>query len=228
MRSAADNVGRVYEFWTGRQRVAGKTTALRSRVRWLAHRKSISSVWVFDRLGEWSRPDNVKRLGIRSVRVYDRERDYVIDEELPRVVVWRLGTDPDRYGRVLAEARAIGDVAIVLDEAYEFAPTGSRWTGSIILREIVLAGAHLPRRSDGEMRPTHLIVAAQFPKSVHHLVWSQAYTVMAGRLSGKNSFDWLRDNFGEEIESRARDLDPYHWICVHGTRPDMPGYGPEG
>ncbi len=228
MRVVAEKEGRIYEFWTGRQRVAGKTTALRSRVRWLAGHRSVLSVWVFDRLNEWGRPDALARLGVRSTAIYRRFSDYHDAEEHPRVVIWQLGAAAANYDRVLAEAAQLGDVAIVLDEAYEFAEAGGSWTGSEVLRSIVFAGAHLPRRRDGEMRPTHLIVACQYPKSVHSQIWQQAYTVMVGVLAGKAAFTWVRDNFGDEVEGYARDLKPFEWLCVHGERPELPGYGKDG
>jgi hypothetical protein len=229
MRVVAEQEGRIYECWFGRQRVAGKTTALRARVRWLARHTSVQSVWVLDRGREWGRPENIRRLKVASVALYRSFSDYHADGEIPRVVLWQLGPRAESYTRVLSEAASLGDVAIVIDEAYEFAEAGSTWTGSEILRSIVFAGAHLERREDGEMRPCHLIVAAQYPKSIHYAIWQQAYTVMVGQLAGKSSFTWIRDNHGEEMEERARKLKPFEWLMVHGRqRPELPGYGKKG
>lgn len=213
---------RVFEFWCARQGT-GKTTALRSRVRSLAKMRSVVSVWVFDRLNEWV----PKSLGLNSVEVVRSIAQYLSLDCIPRVVIWQLGRHVSQYVRPMVEAVELGDVVVVIDEAYEYAPTGARWTGPEILRDIVLAGRHLPR-ADGAIRPTHLIVATQYPRTVHHLVWSQAYCVMVGLTSGEQTAAWLRDNYGDKALETARALKPYQWAAVHGEKPPMPGYGVNG
>jgi hypothetical protein len=213
---------RVYELWIGAQK-SGKTTALRARVRWLAHMRSVTSVWVFDRLNEWQ----PGQLGLKSCSVYKHTSDFLRNDEIPRVVIWKLGTEIAPYESVLAEAVRLGDVAIVLDEAYEWAPAGAVWTGSHVLREIVLAGRHL-EAVDGELHATHLIVAAQYPKSMHLLLWSQAYTVLVGKFSGEATAEWIRGNFGKTALSECEALGQFRWTAVRGERPDLPGYGPNG
>lgn len=215
-------LSRAFEMWIGEQ-ASGKTTALRARVRCLAHMRSVTSVFVFDRLREWS----PAALGIKSCEIYRRHADYLAKEEIPRVVIWQLGSAVDPYERVIAEAVRLGDCAIVIDEAYEFAPTGATWTGSHILRECVLAGRHL-QRHDGELRPVHLIIATQYPKSVHHLMWSQANAIIVGRFSGENTSSWIVANFGKEHLTACEKLKLYHWHACRGEMPDLPGYGPNG
>jgi hypothetical protein len=215
--------GRIYEFWSARQRM-GKTTALRSRAVDLARTPSVSSVFWPDLKGEI----DPRRLPLKSVAIWHSMSDYYNAEELPRLVVWRLGHDPDAYRPMFALAGALGDIAVLIDEAYEFAPSGARFTGPDELRAIVLAGAHLPREEDGVMRPCHLIVAAQYPRSIHHLMWAQAYTVMCGVSSGENTFQWLRANFSTpsfDAVTAVAELDPYEWVTLRGARPRLPGYG---
>jgi hypothetical protein len=223
-RTIADTAGgRVYEFWSARQR-QGKTTAARSRVVDLAHHASVKGVWVLDRLGEWRPRD----LPLRSCVVCHSIGEFEALDTFPRCVIWHLGANAENYQGVLREAIRVGDIALVLDEAYEFAPSGSRWTGSEELRDIVLAGAHLARESDGEMRPTHLIVLTQYPKTVHHLLWAQAYVVMVGVSSGSQTFAWLRENFSTpdyDAEAAVSALRDYEWENVRGERPALPGYG---
>lgn len=214
--------GRVYELWCAKQR-AGKTTAIKCRAVDLARHPSVASVWVLDRLGEWTPGD----LPIKSCVVWRDLSELRRSDELPRLVIWRRGSDAAAYLSILQEAIAIGDVAIIIDEAYEFAPSGARWTGSDDLQSIVLAGAHLPRRADGELRPCHLVVACQYPKTIHHLMWSQAYTIMVGASSGENTFEWLRANFSTpdyDAPGAVARLKLYRWECVRGDRPSLPGY----
>lgn len=215
--------GRVYEFWTAKQR-AGKTTAIKARAVDLARHPSVHSVWILDRLGEWAPRD----LPLASVVIWHDLADLARANEMPRLVIWRRGQDAEAYTSILAEAIALGDIAIFIDEAYQFAPSGARWTGTDELQSIVLAGAHLPRRDDRELRPCHLVVAAQYPKSVHHLMWAQAYTIMVGASSGENTFEWLRQNFSTpdyDAPARVAALPLYSWECVRGKRPALPGYG---
>jgi DNA helicase HerA-like ATPase len=164
---------------------------------------------------------------LQSVAIVRSTSAYLQLEEIPRVVIWQLGRHVSQYVRPMLEAVELGDVAIVLDEAYEYAPSGARWTGPDVLRDIVLAGRHLAR-ADGEIRPTHLVVATQYPRTVHHLIWSQAYTVMVGVVAGEQTASWLRDNFGDQALAAVRELKPYQWQAVAGVRPEMPGYGPNG
>jgi hypothetical protein len=175
-------------------------------------------------LAEWAPRD----LPVRSCVICRSIGEWDSLDEFPRVTIWRLGSRAEAYTPLFREAVALGDVAIILDEGYEFAPAGSSWTGREELREIVLAGAHLARASDGDLRPTHLLVATQYPRTVNLLLWSQAYTVMVGVSSGDATFKWLRENFdapkysASEVVAR---LKPYQWECVRGERPALPGYG---
>lgn len=222
-----NNEKRIFEFWAGRQLIAGKTTALRARARWLASKASVRAVWW---LGLGMKVETEKfELPPESVRVYESFADYLNDGEFRRIVVWQLGEDPSEYTAVIQEASELGDIALIIDECYEFAPAGAVWTGSHALKRVVLAGRHLPRRVDGEDRPTHLLIAAQYPRTVHHLVWSQAATVMCGVLSGENSFDWVRSNFGRTALAQVQALKPHEWLMLFGEkRPALPGYGPNG
>jgi hypothetical protein len=216
--------GRVYEFWTARQR-AGKTTAIKCRAVDMALHPSVHSVWVLDRLGEWN-PRDLRP--VKSVAIWHDLGELRHASEMPRIVVWRCGQDAAAYTSILREAAALGDIVVILDEAYEFAPGGAAWTGTPELRAIVLAGAHLPRKSDGELRPCHLIIAAQYPKSCHHQMWAQSYTIMCGLSAGENTFQWLRSNFSRpdyDAAGRVSSLHLYEWECVRGERPALPGYG---
>lgn len=217
---------RMFEFYAGRQRQAGKSTALRARARWCARKASVRAVWWLD-IGNEVDPARF-HLPPESVRVYRSVSDYHADDEFPRVVVWKLGENVDDYTPVIVEAVELGDVALFVDEFYEFAPSGMGWTGSRVLRKVVLAGAHQSRRDDGAIRPTHLFVATQYPRSIHHLVWSQAATVMCGVLSGEQSYDWVKANFGKEALAKVQALRPHEWICLFGKRPELPGYGVDG
>lgn len=216
-------IPRVFEVWVGEQR-SGKTTALRARVRWLARMRSVTSVWVLDRLREWT----PGQLGLTSCVVCRSLADYLKQrEEIPRVIIWQLGTDVAAYERVLGEAVYLGRIALVVDEAYEWAPAGATWTGSKTLREIVLAGRHLEDGA-GELCETHLLIAAQYPRSMHHLMWSQANVVMVGRFSGENTSRWLAQNFGKPTLARCAALPEFGWCAVRGERPPLSGYGPQG
>jgi hypothetical protein len=217
---------RMFEFYAGCQLLAGKSTALRARARWCASKASVKSSWWLD-IGNEVDPARF-HLPPAAVRVYRSTSEYFADEEFPRVAVWKLGEDVESYTPVIAEAVELGDIALFIDEFYEFAPSGMGWTGSKILRRVVLAGRHQPRRDDGDIRPTHLFIATQYPRTIHHLVWSQAATVMCGVLSGEQSYDWVRANFGKEQLVRVKALKNHEWLCLKGTRPALPGYGADG
>jgi hypothetical protein len=213
---------RIFETWIARQR-AGKTTALRSRVRALYRDTGIRSVWVLDALGEW--PDG---LGLADVVEVDRA-SYLdkTSHGFPRVCLWRV--DPDdklTIAFIWQEAVAQGDIALILDEASLYAP-GPHWTGEPMLKRIVLQGRHLPDMC-GKLRPTHLIVAVQYPRLVNHLVWSQSPVIMVGQVAGESTRKWIASNFGDPILAEADRVRPFGWIAVRGIKPSMPGYGPTG
>lgn len=176
---------RIFEFWTGGQ-ASGKTWQLRRRIAELAKRPSIRSVFVCDRLGEY----------LDCGEVFYKLSDFLTKEKLPRVCVFNFGIHADLYRPVFKHAIGNGKVVLILDEAYDFAPTGSSWRGADDLLQIVLAGRHL-RNWENELCQVHLLVATQYPRQVHHSIWSQAATVCASRLTGDNAADWLRGNFGK-------------------------------
>lgn len=214
---------RIFELWIARQKT-GKTTALRSRVRALYHDRGIRSTWVLDTLGEW--PGALDLVDVTAVT--PESYDQVTAAGLPRVMIWRV--DPDDHDTlewIWQEAIAQGDVALVLDEGYLYAP-GPHWRASVLLKRIVLQGRHLPdmRR---ELRPTHLIISAQYPRTLHLLVWSQADTILVGQIEGRATLQWCADNFAEPAQLETiRELRPFQWIALRGSRPPMPGYGPDG
>jgi len=202
---------RRYEMWIGEQK-SGKTHNLRRRIRVLATRRSVTSVFVCDRIGEYS--DLGER--VRSFAEYVE----IAADTIPRIVVFQLGPDADRYDVVFREALELGHCAIVLDEAYEFAPSGSTWRGSARLKQIVFSGRHLPN-IDGDECPTHLLIAAQYPRSVDHNLWGQAYTILSAKLRAENSRKWISGNFGDDALRRADALGEYQWTALRGSLPSL-------
>lgn len=184
---------RIFEFYAGGQ-ASGKTYQLRKRVEELAQKKSITSVFVCDRIGEY------EDLGV----VCRKLADYYQHEHIPRIVIFSLGLDVTAYEPVFDEAIDQGGCVIVIDEAHEFAPGGSAWRGAESLHRVVLAGRHI-RNCQNKICQTHLVIATQYPRQCHHSMWSQAETIKASILRGDLASDWIRGNFGKPAaETNAR------------------------
>jgi hypothetical protein len=200
---------RIFEVWIGNQ-ASGKTYQLRHRIRALAKRPTIRCVAVLDRLGE---------LGDEG-EVFGSMADFhaLCRDELPRVAVFQFGVLPAAYAGVFELAEFEGDFCIVIDEARSMAPAGSSWTGSAVLERIALAGRHL-RNVAGELRPTHIVCATQYPRSIHISLREQARTIMCGQLTGENALDYVRGEFGAEALARVAGLSQWQWTCVQGRDP---------
>ena len=201
---------RHYEIWIGEQS-SGKTHQLRRRIRVLEQKHRITAVFVCDRLNEYG------DLG----EVVHNFGDYAAasDETIPRVVVFQFGPSAEDYELVFREALELGGCVIVLDEAYEFAPTGHVWR-SDQLKMVVLSGRHLPN-AEGKECVTHLLVATQYPRSVHHQLWGQARTVMVGKIAGENARQWVKLNFGQPALDRVDQLEPWEWRKLRGPMPEL-------
>jgi len=205
---------RVYDFYVGRQS-SGKTFTLKRRANYLAYRTRATSVFVLDTQYEWSDvwPDalSVESWGDYLAEMHEREF-------YPPVVVFQLGIEPDAYREVFLEAIAVGDVVLVIDEAYTFAPAGSTWRGDSDLRRIVYAGRHL-RNADGELSTVGIIAATQRPRSVHLDLWTQANNIVTTRVEGDNVRKWIAENFGSEHLAPVADLPQYRWHVLRGSMP---------
>lgn len=193
---------------------SGKTYQLRRAVVWYARQHRVSSVFVCDRVGEFSGLEG----DVSIVRDGDDWDDVEQLFRLPRVVVFQHGLDGAAYDYVFHEAILEGDCVLVLDEAWEYAPQGARWVGSEHLQQIVLAGRHLAN-ARGELRPTHLIVATQYPRTVYHLIHGQANTVLCSRVEGEATQQWMRANFAEDRVALANAAQDREWVALRGTLP---------
>lgn len=226
-RELASADERYYEVWISRQQ-RGKSTALRARARALSRDPAVSSVWIIDRSNEWP-----GRFEIEFTR-YGDVADYIRDssEEIPRVIVWQLGKDVEKYEDVFKEAIYLGGVALIIDECYKFAESGQKWQ-SDALEDICLAGRHL-ENSDGELDRVHLILAVQYPKTMRHLLWSQSNEVYCGQIVGELSRKWVHGNFNREgfdalyfVDNVPR-FDFVPLLEPERGLPPLPGYGPKG
>jgi hypothetical protein len=154
-------------------------------------------------------------------------------EHVPPVIVWQLGKDVEPYSEVFAEAIYIGDVALLIDECYKFAPAGPRWTGSDDLERICLSGRHL-ENSEGEQQRIHLILALQYPRTMHHLLWSQADEVYCGQIIGEQSRQWVHRNFYRadfDALAYVDQIERYDFVpLLEPDRglPELPRYGAKG
>jgi len=207
-------MNRIFEIWCGEQR-SGKTYQLADRIAALRVRPSIRCVLVFDRLGEYA--SSVEH-GDEPYTAHDKFIADVAERGVPAVAVLQYGTEATPYWPAFSWAIREGDCVCVLDEAREFCPPGSSWRGAPHLREIVFAGRHL-RNAAGSMCVAGLIVATQYPRSVHHDVHEQAETVMVSRLRGENGRAWVLGNFGAPELERVDALDFQRWACLRGRDP---------
>jgi hypothetical protein len=201
---------RHFVFLAGEQ-TSGKTYQLKSAINYYKQMSHVHSVFVCDRLGEF------ERYGI-CFHSYGEYLEYVAEKPVPRCCVFRLGESGDDYANVFREAVEQGDCVVVLDEGYEFAPSGSTWRGDLNLRRIVLSGRHL-RNVQGEMCKAHLLVAAQYPKTCSLTLWSQAHTIVCGKIAGENARHWVRDNFGMKQLDKVDKLDKWEWQTLRGNCP---------
>lgn len=199
---------RHYEVYVGEQ-FSGKTRRLRRRIRVLEKKRKIEAVFICDTKNEFYDMGAV----VHSFADYAA----VSLDSIPRVVVWELGENPLAYEVVFEEAIEQGGCVIVLDEGYIFAKAGSNWK-SATLQRIVLSGRHLTN-NEGKECVTHLLVACQYPKTLQHMLWSQARTIMCGKIQGENPRAWVRDNFGVDALARVDELEPWHWVLLRGPRP---------
>lgn len=195
---------RIFRAFVGQQG-SGKTYQLGEQVRHLRANPRISTTWIFDRLEEF---DDVA-LSARSIGQWHEQ----VSEKnaYPRATAWQLGLEPDAYVELLPLAVAIGDVAIVLDEAWTWLPSGKPMDAT--LARIVFAGRHL-ETEDGRSRPTHLVLATQYPRTVDPRVWAQVGEVFSSRLVGDRALGWVRDYYGSDKAEAVRAVEPKRWVKI--------------
>jgi hypothetical protein len=144
---------------------------------------------------------------------WDQYVAYCDNDEMPKVCVFHFGVDGEAYEEVFREAISLGHVALFLDEAYEYAPTGSTWTGPPELKRICLQGRHL-RNFKGDLCPCHLFASAQYARTLHPRIWAEARTVYVGRIEGEADKKWVKENFGEEKLRKVESLRQYRFCKV--------------
>lgn len=207
---------RHFIFLAGEQ-ASGKTFQITHAVRWFAARPQVHAVFVCDRLGEYVDEGEVFTSFAQYVQ-------YCIDKPIPRVCVFCFGMDRAPYYQVEQEAIDEGNVCLVIDEAWEFSPSGSSWRGGPALKEIVFAGRHLPNRQ-GKLCKVHLVVAAQYPRRCHLDMHQQANCVLASSLEGENARDWVKQNFKPGSLERVDKLQQWEWTVLR-SKP-IPNKRPE-
>lgn len=209
---------REYRIYLGEQK-CGKTYELHEEVRYFAERGC--TVFVCDIQREFGNEGKV----FPSFEKYER---YTKRAGLPAVCVFQFGSDAEAYRDVFAEAirEATADedttVCVVVDEFYNHAPVGARWTGGDDLREILLAGRHVTNY-DGDIACVHVVGAMQYPHTSHLLVWQQAESIVVGKARGDRFYSWLAKNHGSDVVDQARRLEAREWLCVDGD--PRPGSG---
>ena len=208
---------RIFELWVGSQR-SGKTYQLRRRALALAERPMIRTVHVIAPPGEWldicDSPGAIDPLLV----------DLAEWSTQTGILLWDVPLDEHgrgdrrRLDRVLEIAVGVGDCAVVIDEAWSHAPPGQQWRGSGRLLDVIVRGRHLETWG-GDLRPTHILMATQYPRSIHHQIREQADTIMIGRLHGDLSHQWVRAHCGSDAERRVRRLGEYQWTAGLGRDP---------
>lgn len=208
---------RHFIFLAGEQG-SGKTFQIYHGIKWFAAHHYVDSVFVCDRLGEYSVSGEVFNDFAQYVQ-------YTADQPLPRVCVFQLGMTREPYYLVEQEAIDQGNVCLVLDEAWKFSPGGTgTWRGGEALEKIVFAGRHLPNRQ-GKLCVVHVIAAAQYPRRCHVDMHQQANVVLASRLEGEAARDWVKQNFRPGSLERVDKLREWEWTVLRskpseGKRPE--------
>jgi hypothetical protein len=206
---------RIFELWLGSQ-ASGKTFALNRRIHQLARSDLVSSIWVLDSTGEWPLDTSIDDLVV--IEAWHEYRN--LGDELPRVIVFRNALEWVTWPRLVEEAQAQGKVLLVIDEAYNWLPSAGALEPSA--RSAILSGRHLPAL-DRRLYPLHIIAAAQYPRSVHHLLHEQAPVIITGRLEGELAESWVVGNFGREAWEHVAALEQWQFVTLRGERPAAPG-----
>lgn len=198
----------------------GKTFYLDGRARYLATRESVRTVHVVDPPEDFTgRPDYEI---FRSFDHYNRRLNET--DRLPRLAVWQLGREPERYQPVFEHLISQGDCVLLLDEAQVFAPVRK---GILVpeLADIAAMGRHLTNCL-GESRPTHLICATQRPTGIDATLRDQLLTVVSGGFRAGAARDWIR----KEVDSDALDmidrLGVHEWACLAPRGAPVPRRAP--
>ena len=203
-----------FTFLVGR-RASGKTFQLMRAINYYAdHPELCQCVHVLDKNGELAR----KRSKLHpDCAVVENEAGYhsaiaMRNEELPRIVLWQ-----DNAAHMYRCAIEQGGCAVVIDEAWKNI-SGPTWTAPQELQDIVLRGRHLVA-ADGEEYGTHLLIATQYPKNVHHSIYEQARTIMVSKLLGENARSWVKEYVGKEKLFEADDLELHEFRIIEGPKP---------
>ena len=201
---------RIYECYIAPQ-FGGKTYTIKKRIRELRTRRGIKCIFVFDRLGEYTNDGEV----VKSFGHYIE----VARDGIPRVVVCQCGLAVSDYDLFFDEIINLGNCMLILDEGYKWAPQSTKWSGNPDLENIVYAGRHL-RNFDGRLAPTHLIVGAQYPKTMYHGLWSQASVIRVGSIGevqGEHTRNWVKENFGKPHLEKVDNLKKWKFHTVRGA-----------
>lgn len=207
-------MNRIFEAWFGAQS-SGKTYQLRKRAVSLAARKSIRAVVIVAPPGEWkdiARPVDLGGLHFEVGR--ESQPGPILVSDI------KIG-DAARLERVIRALVSWGDCALVLDEAWAWIGLGSvevLKARSPMLLQVLVRGRHLERMDDRQ-RPTHLLLASQYPRTVSHLVGEQAATILVAKPEGELFARWIKGLTSRDLYQRSLELGEHQWLAIRGRDP---------
>jgi len=203
---------REFTFLVGQQHT-GKTYQMIRAIKHYEQRKRIRCTFVVDPHGEMARLDwQGHDVALCRIEADFYEECAKREDQIPRIV---LMSEPAAAYRLCIE---IGNCVLVVDEAYNECPAGSTWRGDDNLKTIVLRGRHIVA-ADGKQYPCQVIMACQYPRSVHLLIYEQAEAVLCSKLRGEQARGWVRAYAGEDALEQTDNLEELQWAVVTGRRP---------
>lgn len=166
-------------------------------------------VVIFDALHEYPESRDPRTWHVQSWDGFVAAIRQTLDQDVFRIVVKfdvEADSHSDLFDQMLRVLYYRGDVCIVVEEAWQFAPKAHlpKW-----LNRCILTGRH---------RDLSMIITAQRPATVHNSLISQSHHVLAGQLFLPHDLRALADFMGDAVHQLPR-LKPHHFLHFSPGRP---------
>lgn len=142
-------------------------------------------------------------------------------EHWPRLAMFHLGDRPEFYVPLFKHSTHHGGIAIFVDEAARFFPSGKHLVPEA--ERIASLCRGLPDH-DGVPRKHYLILASQRATGIEPSIRDNCDLVLVGRLRGKGDQDWARSIYDVDALDHIAKLEPHQWHVLEpagGTVPKV-------